>query len=208
MVYPNYFFQEMQSKHKIVLAVGGSSGSIYAKVIMDRLVELREQWDAVGVVMTDNARYNWELELEDKTYDDYPFDYYEKDNWHAPFASGSARYGSMLICPCSVGLLGRIRAGLSTDLITRAADVILKERRRLVLVPRETPLSLIHLRNMTALTEAGAVICPAIPNFYGGADTPEALARTVVDRALELAGLDARGTYRWGEDADKPLKKR
>lgn len=186
-------------RHKIVLAIGGSSGSIYAKVMMDRLVELGEQWAKVGVVMTDNARYNWQLELGNQSYNEYPFDFYEKNNWHAPFASGSARFGSMLICPCSMGLLGRINAGISNDLITRAADVILKERRKLVLVPRETPLSLIHLRNMTSLTEAGAIICPAIPSFYGGANTPEALAATVVDRALELAGLEVADTYRWGE---------
>lgn len=184
-------------KHKIILAIGGSSGSIYAKVMMDRLMELKDQWEKVGVVMTDNAKYNWELELGNRDFDQYPFDYYEKKNWHAPFASGSARYGSMLVCPCSMGLLGRINAGISNDLITRAADVILKERRKLILMPRETPFSLIHLRNMTALTEAGAVVCPAIPSFYGGATTPEELAKTVVDRALELAGLEVIGTYRW-----------
>lgn len=186
-------------KHKIVLAIGGSSGSIYAKVMMDRLVELNDQWEKVGVVMTENAKYNWELELGNRDFDQYPFDYYEKKNWHAPFASGSARYGSMLVCPCSMGLLGRINAGISNDLITRAADVIMKERRKLILMPRETPFSLIHLRNMTALTEAGAIVCPAIPSFYGGAVTPEELAGTVVDRALELAGLEVTGTYRWEE---------
>lgn len=186
-------------KHKIVLAIGGSSGSIYAKVMMDRLVQLKDQWKAVGVVMTDNAKYNWELELGNRDFEQYPFDFYEKMNWHAPFASGSAQYGSMLICPCSMGLLARINAGISNDLITRAADVVLKERRKLILIPRETPLSLIHLRNMTALTEAGAIICPAVPSFYSGANTPEALAATVVDRALDLAGLDVNDTYRWGE---------
>lgn len=185
-------------KHKIVLAIGGSSGSIYAKVMMDRLVELQDQWDAVGVVMSDNGRYNWELEMGNRDYENYPFDFYEKKNWNAPFASGSARYGAMLICPCSMGLLGRINAGISDDLITRAADVVLKERRKLVLIPRETPLSLIHLRNMTSLTEAGAIICPAIPSFYSGANSPEALAATVVDRALELAGLVIDKTFRWG----------
>lgn len=184
-------------KHKIVLAIGGSSGSIYAKVMMDRLVDLQDQWEAVGVVMTDNAKYNWELELGNTDYQNYPFDFYEKKNWHAPFASGSARYGSMLVCPCSMGLLARINAGISDDLITRAADVILKERRRLVLVPRETPLSLLHLRNMTQLTETGGIICPAVPSFYSGVTSLEGLAQTVVDRALELAGLEAIGTYRW-----------
>ncbi|MEM9930773.1 MAG: UbiX family flavin prenyltransferase [Bacteroidota bacterium] len=188
-------------KHKIVVAVGGSSGSLYAKVLLDRLVALQDQWAAVGVVMTENAKYNWELELG-APFDPaaYPFDYYEKRNFHAPFASGSAKYGTMIVCPCSMGLLARITTGVSEDLITRAADVILKERRRLILVPRETPLSLIHLRNMTALTEAGGIICPAIPSFYSGAETKEELALTVVDRVLDLAGLELGGTYRWGEE--------
>ncbi|MBC6992728.1 UbiX family flavin prenyltransferase [Neolewinella lacunae] len=186
-------------KHKIVVAIGGSSGSIYAKLLLDRLVELRGQWQAVGVVLTDNGRYNWELELGKFDPAAYPFDFYAKRDFRAPFASGSARYGTMIVCPCSMGLLARMATGVSEDLITRAADVVLKERRRLIVVPRETPLSLIHLRNMTALTEAGGIICPAIPSFYGGAETKEEIARTVVDRVLDLAGLEL-DSYRWGEE--------
>lgn len=182
--------------HKIVVALGGSSGSIYARVLFDRLVLLQPQWEAVGVVMTDNARYNWQLELGDEAYRDYPFTFYDKSNFLAPFASGSARYQTMIVCPCSMGLLGRIAHGISDDLITRAADVILKERRRLILVPRETPFNLIHLRNMTQLTEAGAVICPAIPSFYSNPATPHEIAATVVDRILDLAGFDVN-TFRW-----------
>ncbi|MEO0731595.1 MAG: UbiX family flavin prenyltransferase [Bacteroidota bacterium] len=188
----------MQEEKKIVVAIGGSSGSIYAKLLLDRLVKLREQWTAVGVVLTNNGRYNWELELGEFRPEDYPFTFYDKMDFHAPFASGSARYGTMIVCPCSMGLLARITTGVSQDLITRAADVILKERRRLIMVPRETPLSLIHLRNMTALTEAGAIICPAIPSFYSGATTQEEIAGTVVERVLDLAGLEVAG-YRWGE---------
>jgi 4-hydroxy-3-polyprenylbenzoate decarboxylase len=186
-------------QHKIVIAVGGSSGSIYAKLLLDRLAGLKDQWQAVGVVMTDNGKYNWELELEapfeEAAYPD--FDYYGKKNFHAPFASGSAKYGAMIVCPCSMGLLARIATGVSEDLITRAADVILKERRRLIVVPRETPLSLIHLRNMTTITEAGGIICPAIPSFYSGAETMDEIAGTVVDRVLDLAGFDIN-SYRWG----------
>ena len=104
----------------------------------------------------------------------------------------------MIVCPCSMGLLARIATGVSQDLITRAADVVLKERRRLIVVPRETPLSLIHLRNMTTITEAGGIICPAIPSFYSGAETKEEIAGTVVDRALDLAGFELE-SYRWGE---------
>lgn len=183
---------------KIVVGVAGSSGSIYAKVLFDRLVEIKPQWQAVGVVMSKNARLNWQLELGNESYRDYPFDFYEKDNFAAPFASGSAKYDAMIVCPCSMGTLGRIATGLSDDLLTRAADVVLKERRRLILVPRETPFSLLHLRNMTTVTEAGGIICPAIPSFYSQPKSMEELAATVVDRLLDLAGFEL-DTFRWGE---------
>jgi len=186
-------------KHKIAIAVGGSSGSIYAKVLFDRLAALSDQWERVGVVMSDNARYNWQLELGDDSYKEYPFDFYEKNDFMAPFASGSARYNLMIICPCSMGLMGRVAQGLSNDLATRAADVILKERRTLILVPRDTPYNLIHLRNMTALTEAGAIIAPACPSFYSNPTSFTELAATVIDRVLDLGGLEL-DTYRWGEE--------
>jgi len=192
-------FFEMQDKHKVVVAVGGSSGSIYAKVLLDRLQKLETQWSAVGVVMSENAKFNWQFELGDTAYEQYPFDFYEKNDFMAPFASGSARYGTMIVCPCSMGVMGRIAAGVSNDLTTRAADVILKERRRLILVIRDTPYSLIHINNMKIITEAGGIICPASPSFYSKPETFEALAATVVDRALDLAGFDLQ-TYRWGED--------
>ncbi len=185
--------------HKIVVAVGGSSGAIYAKVLFDKLAALQAQWAAVGVVMSENAKYNWRHELGNENYKNYPFDFYEKRDFFAPFASGSAKYNTMIVCPCSVGLLGRIAHGISDDLVTRAADVILKEHRRLILVPRETPLSLIHLTNMKSLAEAGGIICPACPSFYSQPADFEQLAATVVDRVLDLAGLET-GSFRWGED--------
>lgn len=187
------------NQQRVVVAVGGSSGSIYAKVLFDRLQQMHTQWDRVGVVMSDNARYNWELELGDQSYQDYPFDFYQKNDFMAPFASGSARYTSMLVCPCSMGLLARMAQGISNDLVTRAADVMLKERRKLIVVPRDTPYSLLHLRNMTLLTEAGAIICPATPSFYSKPTTFEELALTVVDRVLDLAGFEP-DTYRWGSE--------
>ncbi len=180
-----------------MIAVGGSSGSIYAKVLFDRLLQVKDQWSAVGIVMSDNAKFNWKYELGSDDYRDYPFDFYEKNNFAAPFASGSARYETMIVCPCSMGLMGRIAAGISDDLVTRAADVVLKERRRLILVPRDTPLSLIHLRNMVTISEAGGIICPAIPSFYSKPKDFEELAATVVDRVLDLAGFDLQ-SYRWG----------
>jgi 4-hydroxy-3-polyprenylbenzoate decarboxylase len=185
-------------KKKLVVAVGGSSGAIYAKVLFDKLMQLRNQTDAIGIVMSDNGKKNWEYELGNTDYLTYPFDFYDKMDFFAPFASGSARYDTMIVCPSSMGLLARIACGISSDLVCRAADVILKERRRLILVPRETPYNLIHLQHMKTLTEAGAIICPATPSFYSRPNTFEELAATVIDRVLDLAGFEA-DSYRWGE---------
>lgn len=186
---------------KIIVAVTGSSGALYAKILLDRLATLRDQWQAVGVVLSDNAKVNWELEIGPVDFSIYPFQFYEKSDFYAPFASGSAQYDTMLVCPCSMGMLARIATGISNDLATRAADVVLKERRRLILVVRETPLNLIHLRNMVTVTEAGGIVCPAIPSFYGHPASLEDAARTVVDRVLDLAGFSVK-TYRWGEGGD------
>lgn len=183
---------------KIAVAISGSSGAIYAKLLLDKLAALRGQWTAVGVVLSDNARINWELEVGPPDFSVYPFDFYEKNNFYAPFASGSARYDTLIVCPCSMGMLARIATGISNDLVTRAADVMLKERRRLILVTRETPLNLIHINNMKTVTEAGGIICPATPSFYSNPQTVEEVAATVVDRVLDLAGFGMK-SYRWGE---------
>lgn len=186
-------------KRKIVVAITGASGSIYAKVLLDRLLALGEQWDTVALVMSDNARDVWEFELGNSSYSDYPFKIYEKNDFYAPFASGSAKFDTMIACPCSMGTLARIAQGTSSDLTTRAADVILKERRKLILVPRETPLSAIHLRNMLTITEAGGIICPATPSFYSLPENAEQIAATVIDRVLGLAGFEW-GSYEWGRE--------
>lgn len=185
-------------KQKIIVAITGASGSIYAKVLLDKLLTLSDQVAEVGVVMSDNAKDVWKFELGDASYEKYPFTFYEKHDFMAPFASGSARFGTMIVCPCSMGTLGRIAQGISSDLTTRAADVILKERRKLILVARETPLSSIHLYNMQSVTQAGGIICPASPSFYSLPKSFEELAATVVDRVLSLADLHV-DSYRWGD---------
>ena len=188
---------------KIAVAITGASGSIYAKACLDRLAELQKSQPGsleVGVVMSKNARDVWEYELGNTAYNDYPFKIYAKDDFFAPFASGSAGYDTLIAVPCSMGTLGRMAAGLSDDLITRTADVMLKERRKLILALRETPYHLIHLRNMTALTEAGAIIAPCTPSFYSRPSNLEDLARTVSERLLDLAGL-ASGGYKWGDES-------
>ena len=183
---------------KTVVAIAGSSGAIYAKILLDKLRDMGDRAGEVSVVMSDNAVVNWELELGSFSAEDYPFRFFEKNDFNAPFASGSAKYGTMIVCPCSMGMLARIATGVSTDLITRSADVILKERRKLILVPRETPFSLIHLNNMKTVTEAGGIICPAIPSYYSKPQSVDDLAATVVDRVLDLAGFDTE-SFRWGE---------
>jgi 4-hydroxy-3-polyprenylbenzoate decarboxylase len=186
-------------KHKIVVAITGASGAIYAKVLLQKLQALSAQIDEVGIVMSDNAKDVWKFELENSEYEKFPFKIYGKADFFAPFASGSAKYNAMIICPCSMGTLARISSGISNDLTSRAADVILKERRKLILITRDTPLSLIHINNMKTITEAGGIICPASPSFYSKPKDFETLAATVIDRALDLCGLE-QNTYRWGNN--------
>ena len=183
-------------KHKIIVAITGASGSIYAKVLLDQLVDLKDQIDAVGVVMSKNAKDVWEFELGNDSYKDYPFKYYEKNDFMAPFASGSAQYKTMIVAPCSMGTLARIASGVSNDLVTRAADVILKERRKLILINRDTPLNLIHINNMKTITEAGGIIMPASPSFYSKPNNFKELAATVINRVIDLADLK-KDSYRW-----------
>jgi len=192
----------MNTPIKLVVGITGASGSIYAKVLLDKLLELSQQVQEVGLVMSDNAKDVWQYELNNKNYAKYPFKLYDKQDFFAPFASGSAKYTVMIVCPCSMGTMSRIAHGISNDLITRAADVILKERRKLILGIRDTPYSRIHIQNMQAITEAGGIICPASPSFYSHPQNFEQLAATVTDRMLDLAGFDL-SSFRWGKTNTK-----
>lgn len=183
---------------KIAVGITGASGAIYAKVLLDTLSNLPDV--EVGVVMSEQAGEVWQYELGNTDYLNYGFTRYALNNFHAPFASGSSSYEGLIVCPCSMGTLGRIAHCMSDSLLTRAADVMLKERRKLVLVAREAPYNLIHINNMKAITEAGGIICPATPSFYSRPATFEALAATVVHRALHLAGISVP-SYRWNEPA-------
>ncbi len=185
-------------KRKIAIALTGASGSVYAKVLLDKMAALKSQWSEVGIVMSDNAKEVWRHELGNTAYQQYDFKFFDKHDFNAPFASGSAGYDTLVICPCSMGTLGRIASGVSNDLITRAADVVLKERRKLVLVVREAPYNLIHINNMKTVTEAGGIICPATPSFYSLPKTIEEVAATVVNRVIDLMGFEDE-SYRWGD---------
>lgn len=187
----------MQSeKKKIIVAITGASGSVYAQILLKKLNSLQLQIEDVGVVMSDNAKDVWKYESGNSDYENISFRIYSKKDFSAPFASGSAQFDTMIICPCSMGTMARIANGTSDDLVTRAADVILKERRKLILVIRDTPYNLIHIENMKKITEAGGIICPASPSFYNRPKSIDQVAETVVDRVLDLAGFKI-DSLRW-----------
>lgn len=183
---------------KIVLAATGASGSLYLQRLLLRLDSAAHE---VHLVLSNYARQVVHEELGELQVPEGVRQHGDK-TMNVPFVSGSARFDAMVIVPCSMGTLGRVAAGTSDSTILRAADVFLKERRRLVLVPREMPWNLIHARNVVTLMEAGATILPASPSFYGGANTVEALADTVVDRILDQLDLPRPGTFRWKESGE------
>ena len=181
---------------KVIVAITGASGSIYARLTIEALLRASEV-EQIALIFSDTAREVVEFERVQIPQDER-ITIYDNHNLFAPVASGSAAYDTMIIVPSSVGTLGRIAHGLSQTLIERAADVMLKERRRLLVVVREAPYSLIHLRNMTSLTEAGAIIIPASPSFYSHPSTIEQACMTVVERIIAHAGIN-QPHYKWGE---------
>lgn len=182
---------------RIIVAVSGASGSIYARRLLDTLVTLDEVAE-VALIFSSHAHSVAEQEGVSLEVVSPKVKLYDNNDMFAPPASGSADYDAMVIIPCSMGTVGRIASGISIDLISRAADVVLKERARLVVVPREAPLSTIHLRNLTTLSECGAVVIPASPSFYSHPQTIEELTDTIVERVAKHLGLHTP-RYKWGE---------
>lgn len=188
----------MARKRKFVVAVTGASGALYARLLLEELLQA-EEVEEIALIVSACGERVIEFEGVKLPLQDPRVRRYASDDFFAPPASGSADYDAMVIIPCSMGCAGRIASGVSSDLIARSADVMLKERRRLLLVVRETPLNLVHLRNLTALTEAGAVVLPASPSFYAGARDIESLCRSVTERVTALLGI-ALPRYAWGGD--------
>jgi 4-hydroxy-3-polyprenylbenzoate decarboxylase len=186
------------TKKKIVVAVTGASGAIYASILFEKLQLLNKQLEDCCVVFSDNAKEVWKYEMKDDSYENIPFKVFANNDFYAPFASGSANYDCMIICPCSMGTLGRIASGVSNDLITRAADVMLKERKKMIFLTREMPLNLVHINNMKTVTEAGGIICPASPSFYSHPANTNEMLSTVIDKILNLAGFEIEG-FKWGD---------
>ena len=174
---------------KIIVAITGASGAIYARRTLEQLLACK-QVERVALILSDTAKQvipheGIELPSSER------IELYDNHEMFSSVASGSASWDAMIVVPASMGSVGRIASGVSQTLIERAADVMLKERRKIVIVVRETPFSLIHLRNMTTLTEAGAIILPASPSFYSNPTTIEEAVDTVVERIITHAGVEA-----------------
>lgn len=191
-------------KRKIVVGVTGASGAIYAENLLAKLQLLKDQIEEIALIISDNGKAVWEYELSEnyelriRNYD-LAIKNYSNTDMFAAVASGSAGFDTMIVCPCSMGTLGKIANGTSDNLIIRAADVMLKERKKLILVTREMPLSLIHIRNMESVTLAGGIICPASPSFYSKPEKLEDAVNTVIEKILSVAGFEF-DRYKWREE--------
>lgn len=174
---------------KVIVAVTAASGAIYARLVLEHLLRSTEV-ERIALIMSEKAAEVVAFEGEQLPREERITEYDNHDMF-ADVASGSARWDAMVVVPASMGTVGRIAAGVSQTLIERAADVMLKERRRLICVVREAPYSLIHLRNMTAITEAGAIVVPASPSFYSHPKSIEEAATTIVERVMDLSGVEA-----------------
>ncbi len=183
--------------NKIIVAVTGASGSIYAKHLLEKLIAFEDGLTEVALIFSENGKKVWEYEIGSFSINSKLIHQYSSDDLFAPVASGSAGYDSMIIIPCTMGTLGRIASGTSDDLISRSADVMLKERKKLVLITREAPLNLIHIENMRTITLAGGIIYPASPSFYSKPNSKEELEMTLVNRVLDIMGFES-GINRWG----------
>jgi 4-hydroxy-3-polyprenylbenzoate decarboxylase len=194
---------------RVFLGVTGASGAPYAARLLEALTdaecEVGVSISAAGLEVLATELYGSARLSRDETIARFTeharggVTVYEPDDWRAPYASGSAKVDAYVVCPCSMGTLGTIASGAMSNLIHRAASVALKEQRRLVLMPRETPLSTIHLQNMLTVRQAGATILFLAPGFYHGAETVDDLVDFVVGRALDLIGLENALIRRWGE---------
>ena len=183
---------------RFVIGSTGASGALYLQRLLTQLDPGQHE---VHLILSPFARQVIREELGELRLPPGVQEHNDR-SMNVPFASGSTLFDAMAIVPCSMGTLGRIAAGVSDSLITRAADVFLKERRKLILMPRETPWSLVHARNCCRLLEAGAILIPAMPSFYGKPSSVTELVDTVVHRVLDHLGVPAPKAYRWFETCE------
>jgi 4-hydroxy-3-polyprenylbenzoate decarboxylase len=190
---------EDNKNRKIVVAITGASGACYACQLLKKLSHTDICRENIVVIFSENGAKVFEYELGSSAFDEINNDFKIVDNndLMVSFASGSSSFDTLIVAPCSMGTLARIASGVASDLVTRTADVMLKERKRLILMTRETPFNSIHLENMLRVTNAGGIICPASPSFYSKPTDIESLIATVTERILSLAAIDCPDKYEW-----------
>ncbi len=193
-------------KRKIIIGITGASGIIYARTLILKALSLEQQIDCVALVFSEQAKSIDEQEPGNNSLNDLLTGQYsvrlqifDNNNFNAPFASGSSTFDTLFIVPCSMATLAKIAGGLSIDLIARAADVMLKERRKLILGVRETPYQRIHLQNMLSVTDAGGIIAPPVPSFYHHPSTLQEMVDRQVERWLALADFNIENRYLWND---------
>jgi 4-hydroxy-3-polyprenylbenzoate decarboxylase len=184
---------------KIIVAITGASGSCYAYQLLKKLLHTDIVPENIAVIFSENGLkvFEYEVGLSALNEINETFKIFDNNDFMVPFASGSSSFDTMIVVPCSMGTLARIASGIASDLISRTADVMLKERKRLILMTREAPLNSIHLENMLRTTNAGGIICPASPSFYSKPVDIEALISTVTERILSLSAIEYPGKYEW-----------
>jgi 4-hydroxy-3-polyprenylbenzoate decarboxylase len=186
-------------KKKIVVGVTGASGAVYAKRLIEKINARPGLVERCDLVFSEQGKKVWEHETGNFSEAMFPNKIWPNDTFFAPFASGSGGFDALIVCPCTMGTLGRIASGTATDLISRTADVMLKERGKLILVLRETPYHLIHINNMKTVTEAGGIILPASPSFYTHPESIADLIDEMTDKVLSIAGFKGF-TKSWIDD--------
>jgi 4-hydroxy-3-polyprenylbenzoate decarboxylase len=191
----------MSKLKRLVIAITGASGSIYGQRLLEKLSAFSNDIEEIALIVSETGEQVWKYELATELPKSHLIKQYDNKSFFAPTASGSAGYDAMVVIPCTAGTLGRIASGTSNDLIARSADVMLKERKTLILVLRESPYNLIHIENMRTVTLAGGIIFPASPSFYSKPTNINELIDTVVNRVMEMLGFEAGG-YRWGKSIE------
>ncbi len=183
---------------KIIIGITGASGSIYAQRLINKLINSTNEISEIALVISPNGKQVYEYEVGEFKFENEKIKEYKFNDFFSPIASGSSKFDAMVIIPSSMGTLAKIANGIADNVLVRAADVMLKEQRKLIIVARETPLNLIHIENMRKIVQAGGMILPASPSFYSKPKNIEELVDTVLDRILDILKVE-NNSFRWGE---------
>ncbi|NLN73420.1 MAG: UbiX family flavin prenyltransferase [Bacteroidales bacterium] len=192
------FQSHIAFKMKVIIGITGASGSIYAQRLINKLINSGNKISEIALVISPNGKQVYEYEVGEFKFKNEKIKEHKFNDFFSPIASGSSKFDAMVIIPSSMGTLAKIANGIADNVLIRAADVMLKEQRKLIIVARETPLNLIHIENMKKIVQAGGIVLPASPSFYSKPKNIEELVDTVLDRILDILKIENK-SFRWGE---------